>query len=92
MPALRVVCTGGFAPSEDRGVTQYARSPSEGTTPSSTDNALPKDLRRAYLELAEQICFSIAMIDIKLRNTSELELYAPQTSEADFDDYYVGLD
>ena len=30
-------------------MAQYARSPSEGTTPSSTDNALPKDLLRAYL-------------------------------------------
>ncbi len=49
MPALRVVCTGGFGPSEDRGVPQYTRSPSEGATPSGTDNALPKDLRRAYL-------------------------------------------
>ncbi len=49
MPALWVGCTGGFALLEDRGVPQYTRSPSEGTTPSSTDNALPKDLRRAYL-------------------------------------------
>ncbi len=38
-------------PSEDQGVPQYTRSPSEGATPSGTDNALPKDLRRAYLAI-----------------------------------------
>ncbi len=48
MPALWVGCTGEFASSENRRLPQYSHSPFEDPTPSSTDNALPKDLRQAY--------------------------------------------
>ena len=48
-PPFGLAVQADLQPSEDRGVPLYARSPSAGTTPSSTANALRKELRRAYL-------------------------------------------